>query len=83
MRMLQYPVIIERVKKNYSAFCPDLPGCVATGRTLEETLENIECAIEMHLKGLREDGLPIPPPSRQLTYRVSSRALVASVQVPS
>ncbi len=83
MRTLQYPVIIERTKKNYSAFCPDLPGCVATGRTLEETLANMEGAIKMHLQGLREDGLPIPVPSRQLTYRVNSHKMITSVQMSS
>ncbi len=82
LKMLQYPVVIERAKKNYAAFCPDLPGCVATGHTLEETLTNMERAIEIHLKGLREDGLPIPAPSRQLTYRVNSYELITSVQVP-
>ena len=60
--MRQYLVVIERVNSNFSAHFPDLPGCIATGRTKEEVTRTIHCAIEMHLQGLREDNLPIPEP---------------------
>jgi predicted RNase H-like HicB family nuclease len=56
-------VIIERGERNYSAYCPDLPGVVAAGETEEETIELMKEAIEFHLEGLREDDLPIPEPT--------------------
>ena len=59
---MRYAVVIEKGAHNYSAYVPDLPGCVSTGRTLDEIAANIREAIELHLEGLREDGLPIPPP---------------------
>ncbi|HKW86059.1 MAG TPA: type II toxin-antitoxin system HicB family antitoxin [Nitrospiraceae bacterium] len=58
--MYRFLVVIEKVNKNYSAYSPDLPGCVATGETREEVERNIHEAIEMHVQGLREDNLPIP-----------------------
>lgn len=61
--MARYVVIIERGKRNYSAYCPDLPGVVAAGETEEETIELMKEAIEFHLEGLREDDLPIPEPT--------------------
>lgn len=66
--MSEYLVIIEKAEKNYSAYSPDLLGCVATGDTKEETLQRMREAIAMHLEGLREDGLPIPPPSTSAEY---------------
>jgi predicted RNase H-like HicB family nuclease len=65
---MRYAVVVERAVNNYSAYVPDLPGCVATGATLEETERLIREAIELHLTGLREDGLPIPQPSSQVEY---------------
>ena len=59
---MTYTVIIEKAENNYSAYVPDLPGCVATGKTREETAQNIREAIAFHLEGLREDGIPIPEP---------------------
>ena len=59
--MTGYTVIIENAGGNYSAYVPDLPGCVTTGPTIEETLANMREAIEFHLEGMREDGEPIPP----------------------
>lgn len=59
---MKYAVIIEKAENNYSAYVPDLPGCVATGKTREETAQNIREAIAFHLEGLREDGIPIPDP---------------------
>jgi predicted RNase H-like HicB family nuclease len=61
-------VVIERARNNYSAYVPDLPGCVATGATIEETEQQIREAIDLHLHGLREDGLPIPQASCQVEY---------------
>jgi predicted RNase H-like HicB family nuclease len=65
---MKYPVVIERTKRNYSAYCPDHPGCVATGRTSSETMKRMRRAIAMHLAGLREDRLPIPKPSTSVSY---------------
>ncbi len=61
--MTSYTIIIERGERNYSAYCPDLPGVVAAGETEEETIELMKEAIEFHLEGLREDDLPIPEPT--------------------
>ncbi len=58
--MYRFLVVIEKANDNYSAYSPDLPGCVATGATREEAERNMHEAIEMHVKGLREDRLPIP-----------------------
>jgi predicted RNase H-like HicB family nuclease len=65
---MRYAVVIEKAKQNYAAYVPDLPGCVATGQTLEETETQIQEAIQLHLRGMREDGLPIPEPSSQVEY---------------
>ncbi len=61
--MKVYTVIIEYGEANLSAYVPDLPGCVAVGDTREEALANIREAIEFHLEGMREDGLPVPEPT--------------------
>ncbi len=58
--MYRFLVVIEKANGNYSAYSPDLPGCVATGATREETEENIHEAIELHVNGLLEDNLPVP-----------------------
>ena len=58
--MHRFLVVIEKANNNYSAYSPDLPGCVATGSTREEAEKNIYEAIEMHVQGLIEDNLPIP-----------------------
>jgi predicted RNase H-like HicB family nuclease len=58
--MHRFLIVIEKVNGNYSAYSPDLPGCVATGTTREEAEQNMYQAIGMHIKGLREDGLPVP-----------------------
>ena len=65
---MEYAVVIERAENNYSAYVPDLLGCVATGETVEETETHIREAIELHLHGMREDGLPIPKPTSQVEY---------------
>ena len=61
--MKKYAVVIEKGPNNYSAFVPDLPGCITTGRTVREIEENIREAIELHLEGMREDSEPIPEPT--------------------
>jgi predicted RNase H-like HicB family nuclease len=65
---MRYAIVVENAGNNYSAYVPDLPGCVATGGTLEETEQLIREAVELHLNGLREDGLPIPQPSSRVEY---------------
>jgi predicted RNase H-like HicB family nuclease len=65
---MRYAVVIEKAGRNYSAYVPDLPGCVATGATVEETEQSIREAIEFHLEGLRADNLPIPPASSRVDY---------------
>ena len=65
---MRYAIVVEKAGENYSAYVPDLPGCVATGRTPEETEQLIREAVELHLNGLREDGLPIPQPSSRVEY---------------
>jgi predicted RNase H-like HicB family nuclease len=65
---MRYAIVIEKAESNFSAYVPDLPGCVATGATAEDTEVSIREAIELHMQGLREDGLPIPPPSSRVDY---------------
>jgi predicted RNase H-like HicB family nuclease len=65
---MRYAIVIETAGDNYSAYVPDLPGCVATGSTLEETEHQLREAIEFHLEGLRADNLPIPNPSSRVDY---------------
>jgi len=65
---MRYAVVIEWAESNYSAYVPDLAGCVATGSTLEEAEREIREAIEFHLQGLKEDGLPPPTPTSQVDY---------------
>ena len=60
---MQYPVIFEKCENSYSAYVPDLPGCIAVGNTLEETRASIAEAIEFHIEALREAGYPVPVPS--------------------
>src|SRR5580698_2870318 len=60
---MQYTIIIEKAKNNYSAYAPDLPGCITTGKTIEETSRNMQEAIALHIRGMREDGDPIPEPT--------------------
>jgi len=60
---MKYLVVIEKGANNYSAYVPDLPGCVSTGKTLREVKRNIKEAVEFHIDGLKEDGTKIPEPS--------------------
>jgi predicted RNase H-like HicB family nuclease len=70
--MKEYVAIFEWAGSNYSAYIPDLPGCISTGKTLEETENNIKEAIELYIDTLREDGQPIPEPT--LTVKAISVA---------
>ena len=65
---MRYAVVIEDAGGNFSAYVPDLPGCVAAGRTVAETEVAIREAIVFHLEGLREDGSPVPPPTSRVDY---------------
>ncbi len=66
--MQRFLIVIERANENYSAYSPDLPGCVATGKDRKEVEQNMYEAIEMHVKGLREDNLPVPEPQATAEY---------------
>jgi predicted RNase H-like HicB family nuclease len=66
--MKKYAIVVERAERNYAAYVPDLPGCVATGATVEEAEALLREAIEVHVTGLREDGLPVPAPSSVVDY---------------
>ena len=66
--MYKYLIVVEKIKENYSAYAPDLPGCIATGNTCEEVERNMHEAIELHIRGLREDNLPIPEPQSVAEY---------------
>ena len=65
---MRYAVVIEKAGKSFSAWVPDLPGCIAAGDTVEEVNDLIRGAIEMHLAGMREDGDPIPLPTAHVNY---------------
>lgn len=65
---MRYAIVIEQAGTNFSAYVPDLPGCVATGATVAEAEAAIREAIELHLAGMREDGLIIPAPSSRVEY---------------
>ena len=65
---MRYAIVIEDAGTNFSAYVPDLPGCIATGSTVEETETAIREAIEFHLDGLRSDNIPIPPASSRVDY---------------
>jgi predicted RNase H-like HicB family nuclease len=65
---MRYAIVIEKAENNYSAYVPDLPGCIATGKTVEETEQRLREAIEFHIEGMIEDGLPIPEPESEVNY---------------
>jgi predicted RNase H-like HicB family nuclease len=65
---MRYAIVIEKAETNYSVYVPDLPGCVATGRTVVEARKSIGEAIELHLSGMREDSAPQLPPSSEVCY---------------
>ncbi|MBK6973581.1 MAG: type II toxin-antitoxin system HicB family antitoxin [Sterolibacteriaceae bacterium] len=63
---MRYAIVIEKAEGNYSAYVPDLPGCVATGSSVAEAEQEVREAIQFHLDGLREDGADVPQPSSQV-----------------
>jgi predicted RNase H-like HicB family nuclease len=65
---MKYAIVIEKADSNYSAYVPDLPGCVATGATTEEAEKEIREAIEFHIEGMKEEGEEIPVPSSSVDY---------------
>ena len=66
--MHKYLVIFEKANNNYSAYSPDIPGCIATGKTRNEVEKSIKKAISFHIEGLKEDGLPTPEPASFTQY---------------
>ena len=66
--MKRYAIVIEKAASNYAGYVPDLPGCIATGTTPAETEELLREAIELHVEGLRQDGIEVPEPSSQVEY---------------
>ncbi len=65
---MRYAIVIEKAEGNYSAYAPDLPGCIATGASIKEIEKHMQEAIAFHLEGLREDGAIIPAPSSRVEY---------------
>jgi predicted RNase H-like HicB family nuclease len=65
---MRYAIVIEKAKGNFSAYVPDLPGCIATGDSVAEVESRIREAILLHIEGLREDGLTVPSPQSQVDY---------------
>ncbi|MGD9510051.1 MAG: type II toxin-antitoxin system HicB family antitoxin [Geminicoccaceae bacterium] len=65
---MRYAIVIEKAESNYSAYVPDLPGCIATGATVAEVEQEIRAAIRFHIDGLEEDGLPVPEPRSVVEY---------------
>ena len=65
---MRYAIVIEKAEGNYSAYVPDLPGCVATGASVAEVEAEMSEAIRLHVEGLREDGLPVPEPTTIAEY---------------
>lgn len=61
--MKHYTVVVEKARNNYSAYVPDLPGCITTGKTIDETIANMHEAIAAHLEAMEELGIPIPEPA--------------------
>ncbi len=65
---MRYAIVIEKANGNFSAYAPDLPGCVATGKTISQVRREMRKAIQFHLEGLREDGLARPRPASKAEY---------------
>lgn len=65
---MRYAVVIEKASRNYSAYVPDLPGCIATGPTVEAVEQEIRAAIRFHIEGLKQDGVPVPTPTTLAEY---------------
>jgi predicted RNase H-like HicB family nuclease len=67
-RAMRYAIVIEKTNGNFSAYVPDLPGCVATGESVKAVESEIRDAIRFHIDGLQQDGLPVPEPTSILDY---------------
>ena len=65
---MRYAIVVEKTERNYSVYVPGLPGCVATGQTVEEVENEIRTSIQFHIEGVREDGLAIPQPVSIVEY---------------
>lgn len=65
---MRYAVVVEKGPESFGAYVPDLPGCVAVGKTRDEVLRLIQEAIAFHIDGLREDGQPVPPPASSVEF---------------
>lgn len=65
---MRHAMIVEKGERNYSAYLPDLPGCVVTGKSLEEVKQRMQEAAELHLRGMREDGIPVREPTSLVEY---------------
>ncbi|MDQ2784900.1 MAG: type II toxin-antitoxin system HicB family antitoxin [Chloroflexota bacterium] len=65
---MRYAIIIEKATNNYSAYTPDVPGCIATGATVEETVQQMREALASHFELMREDGDPVPVPETNVAY---------------
>lgn len=84
--MAKFLVIMEKGSENYSAYSPDLPGCIATGETVEETLENMRGAVEFHLEGIVENGEEIPIARSLASYlaetdEISADDILTSIEI--
>ncbi len=66
--MNRYLVVVEKANGNFAAYLPDVPGCVATGKTRDQVLDRIQKAFAMHIAGMKEDGLPLPAPVSTADY---------------
>jgi predicted RNase H-like HicB family nuclease len=66
--MKKFLIVIERTDSGYSSYSPDLPGCVSTGKSVEETEKNMKEAIEFHVDGLLQEGFPVPEPQASSSY---------------
>ena len=80
---MRYAVVIERARKNYSVYVPDVPGCVSVGDTVQEALANIRQALSQHFAGMREDGDPSPDPVTHVAYVDAETPAEAAVSSPS
>lgn len=65
---MKYAVVFEKAENNWAAYVPDVPGCITTGRTLEETKRNIRESVELHLEAMKQVGEPIPPPTVDIDF---------------
>jgi predicted RNase H-like HicB family nuclease len=78
---VQYLIAIEKATNNYSAYAPDLPGCITTGSTIEETIENMKEAIALRLETMTELGIPIPEPKASSTELLAGSAETRLIEV--